>query len=263
MPGATVTGGALEVRAQLFTPAALPGLVAWFDASDESTLVVDGSGYVSQWDNKSGGPPATQGIAARQPQSGTRTINGLNALDFWWGATQSALKMTLATGVPSWYDLGTNDSTVFAVVNMDAQPISDNRIFGWNQAYQVDDAHGGSMSAVRRDGTTNDWGIYYSNSMRAKVTCSATGVHLLTTMRDGDSAYAWLNGGSAATTTGLGTANFSQLECAVIGGMSPTETSGGWNLDGAVAEIVWCSGALSTADREAARDFLNAKWQVF
>ena len=55
---------------------------AWFDASDASTITESG-GSVSTWGDKSGNEyHVTQGTVANQPTTGTRTIGGLNTLDF-------------------------------------------------------------------------------------------------------------------------------------------------------------------------------------
>lgn len=65
-----------------FSPLALPGLIAWHDASDAATITSSG-GAVSQWDDKSGrGNHLAQATAANQPTTGTLTINGLNVIDF-------------------------------------------------------------------------------------------------------------------------------------------------------------------------------------
>jgi len=54
----------------------------WLDASDESTITESG-GAVSTWSDKSGnGYDLVQATSADQPATGTRTINGLNVLDF-------------------------------------------------------------------------------------------------------------------------------------------------------------------------------------
>ena len=58
------------------------GLQLWLDASDTSTIT-ESSGSVSQWNDKSGyGNNATEGVGARQPTTGTRTLGGRNILDF-------------------------------------------------------------------------------------------------------------------------------------------------------------------------------------
>lgn len=54
----------------------------WLDASDKSTIT-HSSGSVSQWSDKSGNDAnATQGTGSKQPTTGTRTLNGLNVIDF-------------------------------------------------------------------------------------------------------------------------------------------------------------------------------------
>jgi hypothetical protein len=63
-------------------PALIPNLVARYDASDLSSISVSGSD-VTQWNDVSGNARhATQGTSANRPKSGTRTINGINAIDF-------------------------------------------------------------------------------------------------------------------------------------------------------------------------------------
>jgi len=62
------------------TPEDIPGLVAWFDGQDLSTITEVG-GYVSQWDDKSGNDyHLTQALGSRQPFMGL--LNGRNALAF-------------------------------------------------------------------------------------------------------------------------------------------------------------------------------------
>lgn len=65
-----------------FSPADLPSFVLWLDASDTSTIT-DSSGFVSQWDDKSGeGNNVVQATGADQPFTGATSQNGLNALLF-------------------------------------------------------------------------------------------------------------------------------------------------------------------------------------
>jgi hypothetical protein len=65
----------------LWTPASISTL-AWYDASDLSTITESG-GAVSQWEDKSGnGNNAEQLTGSEQPISGVRSINSLNVLDF-------------------------------------------------------------------------------------------------------------------------------------------------------------------------------------
>ena len=65
----------------LWTPASI-STVAWYDASDTSTIT-ESSGSVSQWDDKSGNDHHLEQLtASNQPSTGTGTIDGLNAIEF-------------------------------------------------------------------------------------------------------------------------------------------------------------------------------------
>jgi len=64
---------------QLWTPSDTTTAL-WVDAADAATITESG-GYVSGWGDKSGnGRNVIQGTAANQPQTGSITINGLNAI---------------------------------------------------------------------------------------------------------------------------------------------------------------------------------------
>ena len=64
-----------------FNPLSLQPSI-WMDSSDLSTIT-ESSGAVSQWTDKSSNAFAfTQSVAAAQPTTGTRTVNGRNAIDF-------------------------------------------------------------------------------------------------------------------------------------------------------------------------------------
>ena len=68
-----------------FTPAEITTL-AWWDASDTGTI--SGSPSVTSITDKSGnGHTLAQGSGSKQPQTGLRTLNGLNVLDFDGGDT--------------------------------------------------------------------------------------------------------------------------------------------------------------------------------
>lgn len=58
------------------------GYTLWLDATDAATITSSG-GDVSQWSDKSANARAfTQSTATAKPKTGTRTINGLNTIDF-------------------------------------------------------------------------------------------------------------------------------------------------------------------------------------
>lgn len=67
--------------APAWTPASLPNLVAWYDASDAATITAS-AGRVSTWTNKAN--PGTfdlvQATGGNQPLTGSHTMNGLNTI---------------------------------------------------------------------------------------------------------------------------------------------------------------------------------------
>ena len=77
-----------------FSPLSLSPL-AWFDASDTSTITESG-GAVTQWADKSGN--ANNANAGTSPVTGTRTVNGLNVIDF---ITNDYLEISATIGKPS------------------------------------------------------------------------------------------------------------------------------------------------------------------
>jgi hypothetical protein len=70
--------------------------VAWWDASDASTITITG-GKVSQWDDKSGnGWHLSQGTAGRRPSIASGAQNGLDAMA--WPTTGNDYHFTTAAG---------------------------------------------------------------------------------------------------------------------------------------------------------------------
>lgn len=64
-----------------FTPLSLTDLAIWLDASDASTITLDGSNNVSEWRDKSGNARhASQSTVLNRPSYTTNGINGLPAV---------------------------------------------------------------------------------------------------------------------------------------------------------------------------------------
>jgi lysophospholipase L1-like esterase len=98
----------LQVSKQI-APNKIEGLVAWYDASDSTTLTSVGT-LVSQWSDKSGnGNHLTQSTDSKKPKTGTTTINGVNAVEF--DGTSDYL--SIPSGL---YSLSNGNSTVLAAI---------------------------------------------------------------------------------------------------------------------------------------------------
>lgn len=74
-------------------------IVAWYDASDLSTLVIDSSSRVSDWKDKSGlGNHATQGTSTRRPYYGSFRISS-NSLPCVYSPNTSAYHQLSTTSI--------------------------------------------------------------------------------------------------------------------------------------------------------------------
>jgi hypothetical protein len=102
----------LRPRATGFNPKSISGLAAWYDAADSSTIST--ATGVSEWRDKSGNSyHLSQSVANNQPATGTRTVNGLNGLNF--DGTNDALSLGSPTSLYS-LDLATSRAMTLIVV---------------------------------------------------------------------------------------------------------------------------------------------------
>jgi len=81
VPGKVTLAKEFTWNESIWNPSML-STALWLDAADASTITESG-GVVSQWDDKSGNDRhAVQATSANKPTTGTRSLNGLNVLDF-------------------------------------------------------------------------------------------------------------------------------------------------------------------------------------
>jgi hypothetical protein len=111
------TGGAsdwstiTQVDVELWTPAETTTL-AWYDASDTSTITADTNNKVTQWNDKSGNDyhmaPEANANHTGGPVTGSETINGLNTLKF----ADSCLESPVFPDAGGWDHAG-SDGLIF------------------------------------------------------------------------------------------------------------------------------------------------------
>jgi hypothetical protein len=171
-----------------WTPAQISS-IAWYDASDLSTITESG-GKVSQLDDKSGNDRhLTQGNGSIQPTTGTQDINGNNLIHFINADVLTAFGLT---GIVS-----TNGMSVVGIV----KPISDTYVL--QEFCNIQKADGSDIMLLRRDGVngisvnfTGDGGG--TNFPRIKVTGDDYTVGnpmIMTHWYDNDQHYLLANGG--------------------------------------------------------------------
>ena len=243
------------------TPVA--GYKAWYDASDTATISTTGSS-VTQWNDKSANAlNLVQATGAKQPQSGTRTQNGKNMIDF--DGSNDVLSSNASVG--SWQFL-TNSvgSTVFLV--MFADTAADNR--------SIFDCSDGSVANV----PSYSWVINPGDTIFAGVGTNNAGT------------YNWLAAAASSVTDNTAqqiaivsdTSNATAANRGLIykngtlvwnnntytGTASSSNPSqplnvGGYvnyseSFDGGICEIIIYNSVLSGADITKNSNYLAAKW---
>ena len=233
-----------EVGPAPFSPADVANLELWLDGSDSSTITLDGSNNVSQWDDKSGnsGRDAVQATVARRPPLGT--INGVQALDF------DGIDDFLTVTHGSWADLPSY--SIYGVVSMDDTSLAFRAWIGKEASAAT------RKILIGNDGST---GLFYNSLLDTinvgKASTYANNVPvLISAHKDGNTtARAYVNGSasSADTTVTTGT-NSSDI------GIGAGAASGGYNWPGQVGEILIYSDHHSGATRGLIEAYLKAKW---
>lgn len=236
----------LRPRASGFNPKSLAGLVGWYDASQSSTITVDGNGNVSQWNDISGASTvrnASQSTSASRPAYTSAGLNGKNIVSF--DGASSFLSFTGASRT---------DETLLCVatVNITAGVNKQNPI--------VADASAGYGLNVSLNGTLTPTtaSVFFDAAGTANlVTRSiATGLaapfgpSVISVARD--SAGSWQVrydgfGGTVATTSNAVTlARF---------GASAT-----LRLNGVIAEVILYDRKLSLSQVQLVERYLAGKW---
>jgi len=208
---------------------------SWYDASD-STTITHVAGAVSQWSDKSGNlRHATQGTGSLQPTTGTRTINGLNAMNF---------DPTEYLNLSSFNFMG---KECYAVFEMDA--LDDFEVLGASSNTQV--------SAWTQNGTVNPprlrlWaGNIYTADTKSTSTLPINQVHMAGWLAHSPKQYSVNGTWENKTDTPTGSA------CTVNAIMRNQYNDG---QDGIIGEIIVMDGVSGTEKRQKIEGYLAWKW---
>lgn len=233
-------------------PTEISGLKLWLDADDAATIT-DTAGAVSQWDDKSGlNNHATQSTEASKPTTGSRTVNGLNVIDFdgvddWLGLTvqpitgteaRTVIIMMLADNAASnnygvsLSDTGGSGGTYNVTPEIALRINNANRIFG--------------TSAIE-DGVTPGI-ILFTNHANSTLELNANNFQ---PYKNG----ALLSGGSSVSPeTLVNTDSGSPAIGAQFGGSN--------RLNGIIGEIIIYDKVLSAVERSEIDHYLGEKWNI-
>lgn len=237
----------------VFTPTVIAGLQLWLDASDLSTITESG-GAVDQWNDKSvNGNNATQTGTAR-PTTNSRTINGLNVLDF-----DGVDDLMILDSQPI---VGTEARTIIIVALADDDgsdnyiiSLSDNLVAN-GMAYRIT-----AEIAVRIDGANrlfpaeaiedgvNAAIITATNEANSNIELNASNFQIYKNS-------ILLTGGSSASP---GTLVSTSVGTAAIG----DDALGTVNrLDGVIGEIIIYNRVISAFERQQVEEYLANKWSI-
>jgi hypothetical protein len=251
----TINEVADAVREGIWPRESLPLLLGadlWLDASDVTTITESG-GSVSAWGDKSGNTRNfSQGTSGNRPTTGTRTLNGLNVIDF----DGSDDFMTGGDVL----DLLTNGVTMFVVTKLDV-------------ASGVKGIAGKSRAAANAGRYSFLYDSTFTALFEDTAGRSATNTPSVQTnpyvwaMRviRNSQLRLWRDGSVVATTTGLsGTTSYNTTDIWMVGAYQST-TGGtpplsGSFMDGYIAEVVVFVRDLSDAEVDEMNTYLRSKW---
>jgi len=238
---------------QAFSPNKISGLKLWLDASDLGTITESG-GAVSLWVDKSrNGSDAVQLTGLLQPVTGTRTINGLNVIDF-----DGIDDLMVLDSQPL---IGTEARTIILV------GFADNGL-GQNNFISLSDDGTGSGGqyritaemGVRIDGANR---LFPAFSVEAGIAAIITATNEVNSnIQLNVSNFQFYKNGvllSGGTSTGQTTLVNTNTGNAAVGDDAGGTSNG---LDGVIGELIIYNKVLSTSERSQVEQYLSNKWSV-
>ena len=212
----------------------------WLDAADASTITETG-GKVSQWDDKSGNDNhGTQSAGGKQPVTNSRTLNGLNVIDFQGDVLVSAVNINRSV-LP--------DLSVYAVF---ARDVPNNSGFfgqdngGWDRTVSMQNSGSSGNWLVSRSGGLENTGITNDNDPHVmSLTWDVSASNGSSFSIDGGSAHVFTEGtGDGTNTTAIGA----------------YYTNGSNPFDGILAELIIIPSITSDTNRQKLEGYLAHKW---
>lgn len=235
----------IQTISTMTIPMSIGNLLLWNDASDTATIT-SSSNLVSQINDKSGNNyHTTQATGSFQPQTGTQTINGLNALYLDTGNKT----LNINSGV---LNLGQSSNAVFIVYQRATSAgdtsfitLGNSLSFGsWKFALQIEGGFNNIRSVHNSTQDIKVFGIGAKNDANTHTLLSKFSVDSLTQIvsLDGSGTLQTISSGVNVT----GTCALGQI------GSSSTQVK--------IGEIIIYNKALTNAEMNKVGNYLNNKW---
>ncbi len=230
----------IPAAAQSFSPQDITNLVGWWDASSPTT-VINTAGAVSEWRDMSGkNNTLVQPTGAQKPTTGTRTLNGLNVLDFDGTADNLIAPSAL-------YGLSNGENTFFIVMVDDNTGDAQHRFIGGTGA--------GTERFIMQNTATNLTALNRLTSASGpQITVARdTSPHIAVSRRSLVDHTIWQDGSSTGSTANQESFTMTSL---IIGAQAFNAN----RLNGVLAEVIFFNRALTNAEINTVSAYLAAKW---
>jgi hypothetical protein len=234
--------GASSASTPSFSPADISGLALWLDAADASSITLDGSNNVEQWNDKSGNARhATQATALVRPNYIFAERNGLNVVRH---TSANLAVVTANQSAETFYGSTRNEVTLFLVW----------KYTSGNAGVVV--GKGGNAVFMSSSNVISQWNgtTYGSTAFAASTSWRST-----VSRYDGPNGLhdSWANGTKVATQT-----NFTSL--AVVAGsdyrLRTNNDAVSQNMD--LAELLVFNRPLTDSEVGQMNTYLNSKWAL-
>lgn len=225
------------VVGQSFTPVDDTALIGWWDAGDTGTIA-ETTGVVSSWSDKTGGQALVQTNAARRPGTGSRTLNGLNVLDFDGSAFLEATRTLPASGNVAFHAALVVDTTSNAFEALFSADAANDFQIDANNAAQFD----GRLNLTGIGSSVNLTGGPFTGALIVSVVFDATGA---------GSAEVFI-----ANTSRASTGYSAAIDASVVFNVMTNRSQNAW-VDGAVGEVIITGDVTNRSSHHA---YLAAKW---
>jgi hypothetical protein len=244
----TGTGSAVvDVTSAGWIPSDLANIVAWYDASDTSTIT-ESSGAVSQWDDKSGNANhISQSTGSLQPATNLNTFNSKNVINFDGDALAASS------------NLASNTLTIAFVSSISNanERIIDLRGTGASGTVQGVVVKAQQNISLLIDQGNNWYRVYGYSSTLSGYNVIVITINLTTStvgyfVNGTDETTLYGDGGPFPTDIVNASANLT------IGGN--VEQNAQWLTDENICDVVFCDTDISTTDRQKLEGYLAHKW---
>lgn len=239
----TGSGGANWSVTTTASAPAPPGTpFAWYDFSDTGSITASG-GSVTAVNDKSGNGFNATSSSTFEPISGTRTINGLNALDF--DGTDDSL--VLPSGL---YGISAGDNTVYVVYQADTLTGTEKYLISgststtsrWNLKVRASSTD--NIGCRNSSGTSNLLVAYTQNT---------TNPHIAEMDRSGTALNCQYDATTGSNTTGTDI-TLTNLRLGILGSGTTSP------YDGRIGEVVIYNYQQGSTEKANTISYLKAKW---